>query len=252
MDNQLPKPLKPFAGKPLTLRGYTDPQGRDILEDTFCYAMVRYFALYAQNAENNTKAKIAEELIGYFGMRSFIHLKTGWYLQCSSDQFQQLLESHEQRLAARNVLKDKIRVEMMKAVSEWRTANHSNMLIFPNTHDELNKVIQGLTSKEIKQQNGFSKNTLIRDYYDTQPLIDYGSVSRVATTLIRCGMHPIDAVQMAGTLYLSPEHTAEPISLIANIHQVSKFLQANRQERELVSSPQLSLPESPQEPPLPA
>ena len=41
--NQLPEPPKPFAGKPLILLGYTDPQGRDILEDVFCSALVKYY-----------------------------------------------------------------------------------------------------------------------------------------------------------------------------------------------------------------
>ena len=244
-DNQLPKPLKPFAGKPLTLRGYTDPQGRDIVEDTFCYALVRYFAWYAQDAETNTQAKIAEELIGYFGMRSFIHLKTGWYSQCSSEQFQQLLESHEQRVAARNVLKNKIRLELMNVVGEWRKANCSNLLIHPDTHNELNKVIQGLTSKEIKQQNGLPKNALIRDFYDTQPLFDYGGVSRVATTLIRCGMHPLEAVKLAGALFLSPEHTPEAIPLVENIHKVTKLLESSKQERNLIESVNFSSPKLP-------
>src|SRR4028118_32508 len=43
INNSLPEPLKPFAGKSLTLEGYKDPQGRDILEDRFCSALVEYY-----------------------------------------------------------------------------------------------------------------------------------------------------------------------------------------------------------------
>lgn len=55
--NDLPEPLKPFAGKPLTLLGYSDPRGRDILEDRFCSALIEYFAWWAQDAEDNHQAK---------------------------------------------------------------------------------------------------------------------------------------------------------------------------------------------------
>lgn len=129
----------------------------------------------------------------------------------------------------------------MNAVSEWREANRANKLIYPRTHDELNKVIQKLTSKEIKEQNGLPKSALIRDYYDVQPLIDYGSVSRVATTLIRSGMHPLEAVQLAGALYLSPEYTPETIPLVENIHKVTKLLQSKKQEREIMSTKEPAL-----------
>lgn len=243
MDNQLPEPLKPFAGKSLSLMQYNDPVGRDILEDRFCSALIEYFAWWAHDADKNTQSKRAFSLIRDVGMRQLIHLKTGWHSECSSEEFDQLLESHEQRVTARNILKDELRPELMEAVKEWQKANHASRKIYWQTHDALNEVIQGLKSRQIKANNNLPKSALIRDYYDTRPLIDYASLSRPAANLIRCGIHPLEAVKLAASLCLSTAHNPEPIPLIENIHKVSKLLEDKKQAWKLRSKNQFQLPD---------
>ncbi len=244
MDNQLPEPLKPFAGKPLTLVGYTDHTGRDILEDRFCSALIEYFAWWAQDANENNQAKKAFSLIRDVGMRQLIHLKTGWQPECTDDDFEKLLAAHDERRTARHKLKDEDRVELMNAVKEWQKKNKASRRIYAQVHDELNKVVQSLTAQQIKRRNGLVKSALIRDYYDTNPLIDYGSLSRVAANLIRCGIDPVEAIHLAAALYFSPDRVSQEIPLIENIHKVTKILEAKKQERELNSRNEVYLPHS--------
>lgn len=234
LGNQLPEPLKPFAGKSLKLGGYTDPQGREILEDRFCSALVEYFAWWAQDANTNTQAKRAFGLIRDLGMRVFIHQKTGWNSVCNLEEFEQLRVTHEQRLTARNILKDELRPELMGAVKEWQQAHRASRKIYSQTHDALNECIQGLKSRQIKESNNLPGRAFIRDYYDTRPLIDYAAISRFAANLIRSSnFHPVEAVKLACVFYFPPSYTVKPVPLTENIHKVSKLLQARQQEMEL-------------------
>ncbi|MDZ8070603.1 MAG: hypothetical protein RMY64_34185 [Nostoc sp. DedQUE08] len=79
-ENSLPNCLKPFAGWNLVLTGYFDIEGRNILTDGFCAAMIEYYASYSKqvNKESQVKAQQTLDLIKHLGMRLFIHKKTGW------------------------------------------------------------------------------------------------------------------------------------------------------------------------------
>ncbi|MBN4000410.1 hypothetical protein [Nostoc sp. LPT] len=78
--NNLPPCLKPFAGMRLTFAEYSDTQGRVIVEDAFCAAVVEYYAKWSKPRQpgGNIKAQEALRLIQYLGIRVFIHHKTGW------------------------------------------------------------------------------------------------------------------------------------------------------------------------------
>ncbi|MEH2183711.1 hypothetical protein [Nostoc sp.] len=78
--NNLPPCLKPFAGMRLTFAEYSDTQGRVIVEDTFCAAIVEYYAIWLKPRQprDNIKAQETLRLIQYLGIRVFIHQKTGW------------------------------------------------------------------------------------------------------------------------------------------------------------------------------
>lgn len=243
-DNQLPEPLQPFAGKLLTLAGYIDPTGRNILEDRFCSALIEYFAWWAQDADDNYQAKKAVSLIRDVGMRQLIHLKTGWRPEHLDDEFEKLLAAHSERMTARERLKNEDRVKLMNAVGKWQTNHKTSRKIYSQVHDELNKVIQSLTSREIKRRNGLAKSALIRDYYDTHPLIDYSSLSRVATNLIHSGIDPVEAIHLAAALYFPPERISNEIPLIENVYKVAKILKAKKQKRQLDSLNQGGSPNS--------
>ncbi|MHC5933930.1 hypothetical protein [Nostoc sp.] len=59
----------------LTLIGYSDEEGRDIVEDGFCAAVVEYYAKWSKPRQpgGNIKAQQALRLIQHLGMRVFIH-----------------------------------------------------------------------------------------------------------------------------------------------------------------------------------
>lgn len=177
-------------------------------------------------------------------MRQLIHLKTGWQPKCTDDELEELWISHQERVTARIRLKDKDRVELMNAVKKWQIKQKYSRKIYSEVHDELNKVIQSLTSQEIKRRNGLVKSALIRDYYDTEPLIDYSSLSRVAANLIRCDIHPIEAINLAAVLYFSPERNPQEVPLKENIYKITKLLEAKRQQRKLNNQNQPYLPSS--------
>jgi hypothetical protein len=110
VQNDLPECFKPFAGKRLTLVQYYDPEGREILEDTFCAAVVKYFASEAPKDQRTVKATESDNLIRQVGMRQLIHLRTGWKPDVSPQDFEVKLTRHKQRLNTRIALRDVFRL----------------------------------------------------------------------------------------------------------------------------------------------
>jgi transcriptional regulator with XRE-family HTH domain len=262
--NYLPECLKPFAGKNLRLPGYSDQQGRDILEDGFCAAVVEYYARWSKskNRQSNVKAKQAleqiqslgmefmqeraGELIQNIGMRRFIHKKTGWqptYNYHVPDNFEQEFVAHEERLTTREFLKHKLNPELKSAIEEWRKANRASLKIYSDTFDAMNQVLQGLKSREIKQNNKLPKSASIRDYFEARPLFDYSGLNRLAANFIRDrNMHPVEAVHEAGKLFLPHGYIPKPVPIVENVYKADKRLRAEKEKRELAAGIQLSLP----------
>ncbi len=163
INNSLPEPLKPFAGKTLTLEGYTDPQGRDILEDRFCSALVEYYAKWADDAETNLVAQARLALTRELGLRLFIHMKTGWHPNCDAEEFNQDIRDEQKLLKAeirnnhritysrrREVLKD----HGVKLCSQgWITRQDYQILL-------------NMDTKQLRELYGISKEDLIVDYME--------------------------------------------------------------------------------------
>lgn len=59
---------------------YFDLEKRNILSDSFCIAIIKYYASYSKQANKESQAKAQQTLysITQIGMRIFIHEKTGW------------------------------------------------------------------------------------------------------------------------------------------------------------------------------
>ncbi|MBD1899311.1 hypothetical protein NDI44_19430 [Trichocoleus sp. DQ-A3] len=263
-DHSLPKCLQPFASKNLTLTGYSDPGGRDILEDRFCAAVVEYYARWSKskNRQNKAKAEQALELIQYLGMefmqerageliqnigmRRFIHKKTGWqpnYNSYASDKFEQAFTVHKERLTVRELLKHELDPELKSAIEEWRKANHASRKIYSDTYNAMNQVLQGLKSWEIKQNNKLPKSASIRDYFEARPLFDYSGLNRLAANFIRDrNKHPVEAVHEAGKLFLPHDYIPKPVPIVENVYKADKRLRAEKEKRELAAGLQLSLP----------
>jgi len=161
INNSLPEPLKPFAGKSLKLDGYNDPQGRGILEDRFCSALVEYYAVKAHDADTNVIAKARLALIRDLGMRLFIHMKTGWHPNCDAEEFNRDIRDEQKLLKAeirnnhritygrrREVLKD----HGVKLCSQvWITRQDYQILL-------------NMNPRELRELHGISKEDLIVDH----------------------------------------------------------------------------------------
>lgn len=260
----LPECLKPFAGKNLTLPGYYDQQGRDILEDGFCAAVVEYYAKWSKSKNKESKFKAeqalqeiealgiqfihdkAGELIQHIGMRVLIRQKTGWqpnYNPFYSDNFQQVWATHKERLNRRETLKHELDPELKSAIELYRKAHGLSRKIYSETYDAMNQVIQGLKSREIKKNNNLAKSAAIRDYFDTRPLFNYEGLSHLAANFIRDrDIPPVEAVYKAGELFLPKSHEPQPVPIVENVYKADRRLQAEKQQRELAAGIQLSLP----------
>jgi hypothetical protein len=164
INNSLPESLKPFAGKSLTLEGYTDHQGRrDILEDRFCSAIVEYYASEAHDAEINVIAKARLALIRDLGMRLFLHMKTGWHPNCDAEEFNQDIRDDQKLLKAEIRNNHKITYGQRREVLKkhgvtsrpqgWITRQDYQILLKKDT-------------KELREVYGISKTDLIVDHLE--------------------------------------------------------------------------------------
>jgi len=248
-NNSLPECLKPFAGYDLTLSGYSDPEGRDILADGFCAALIEYYASYSKqvNKESQAKAQQTLDLIKHLGMRIFIHKKTGWQSSYSSsssveDNFELEVEAHRVRLSIRQILRLDDYPELQLAIKEYGQEHHCLCWkLFSDTNDAMNKLLQGLKAREIREKNNLSRSVSLRDHYDTRPLMDYSALSRLTANQIRYhDKHPVDAVRIAFELLL-PKHIPHPVPIIENVYTADKRLRKVARQRRLKAGVQLSL-----------
>lgn len=125
MQNSLSEPLKPFAGQVLSLMQYTDPEGREVLEDGFCAAVIQHYACWSRDAKNNTQAKLALKLITHLGLRSLIHYKTGWE---SVSLNHQVLRLQEEVNFQRGLLEE--------TVAEMEGAHSVSRIIHNSVHNQ--------------------------------------------------------------------------------------------------------------------
>ncbi|QSJ17965.1 hypothetical protein JYQ62_03650 [Nostoc sp. UHCC 0702] len=250
IENSLPKCLKPFAGCDLVLTGYFDIEGRNILSDGFCAALIEYYASYSRqvNKESQAKAQQTLDLIQHLGMRLFIHKKTGWQFSSRpsssvEDNFELAFEAHRVRLSVRQILKLEEYPELQLAIKEYGQ-RHDCICprLFSDTHDAMNKLLQGLKAREIREQNKLSRSVSLRDHYDTRPLMDYSALSRLTANQIRYqDKHPVDAVRIAFELLL-PKHIPQPVPIIENVYTADKRLRKVAKQRRLKAGvQQLSL-----------
>lgn len=247
-ENSLPKCLKPFAGCSLVLTDYFDSEGRNILTDGFCAAMIEYYASYSKqvNKESQAKAQQTLDLIQHLGMRLFIHKKTGWkssYHSSSSveDNFEKELETHRVRLSIRQILRLEDYPELKSAIREYgQKHNCIGPRLFSDTNDEMNKLLQGLKAREIREQNKLSKTVSLRDHYDIRPLMDYSALTRLTTNqILEEDKHPVEAVRIAFKLLL-PKHKPQPVPIIENVYKADKRLKNIEKQKRLAAPVQMS------------
>lgn len=160
----------------------------------------------------------------------------------------------QQRNDIRVDLKDYLRPELMNAVVAYAKRNGlSCPKLCSEVHDMMNHRIQGKKAKDIRLLNGLPLGDLIRDYFETKPLVMYASINKIAKNRIEdSNIHPVQAVNDACDMYLGSAYQPKLFTPVENIHsQGRRVLQAKKrkalgayqrvQRQELLGGQQLSL-----------
>lgn len=159
----------------------------------------------------------------------------------------QQLTDYQQRYDIRVYLKDFLRPELMTAVIEWAEKHEKNpRTLCSEVHDAMNERIQGAKAQQIRLMGGLPLASLIRDYFGASPLIEYCAINKIAKNAI-CdeGMHPVVAVHKACDHYLGKLYVPKLAQIKENIHFQGRRLKAAKRRRELSTSRQLALWETP-------
>ena len=95
--NDLSEPLKPFAGRVLRLEA-KDPQGRLLIPDDVCQAVLEHYAFEARKYPGKQSAMENYRSIAKAGMRIFIWVKTGYLPQVLRDSLKGHTSNYIDRL----------------------------------------------------------------------------------------------------------------------------------------------------------
>lgn len=149
----------------------------------------------------------------------------------------------EQRMAERLNLKKNLRVELVTAALGYIQKRHLNPVkTLSKMHDTINERLQGLKAQDVRRKNGFSKHTLLRDYYEKNPLCEISVINRLgANYIVRYDMHPIDAINKACDDFLRDDHIPQPFLIAENVHAQGHRLAAALKRKQLSQPTQLSL-----------
>jgi hypothetical protein len=140
-------------------------------------------------------------------------------------------EEYNERFTVRVDLKDVKRKEFVRAIAHWQhklgiygsTSGNKN---FKDAHDRINIGLQNHKSMEIKAANNLPKSALIRDFFAVEVLMNYSSVSQIATNFLKDGTasNPLEAVDMAFACFLPSNYIAKPCQLVEDINKVRQSL----------------------------
>ena len=179
-----------------------------------------------------------------------------YFLQCEAElkrrletrsvgfrpDIEQECRAWQQRYDVRIYLKDQLRPELMNAVVVWAREQHeSPRKLAIAVHDAMNQRVQGMKSEEIKKANRLSKSSLVRDYFETMPLIDYATINRTAkNAIIDRDVHPVCAVHEACDSLFGLAYTPKPALIVENLYVQGRKLKAARNQKRLSQGQQLS------------
>lgn len=140
-------------------------------------------------------------------------------------------EEYNQRFSLRVDLKDIKRKMLVKAIAHWQHkqkiyGSKDGTKYFKAAHDRINLGLQNLSSQEIKSANNLPKSALIRDYFDSDVLINYSSISQIASNFLSdsTASNPVEAIDMAFACFLPKTYVAQPCQLVENINKVRQKL----------------------------
>jgi phage anti-repressor protein len=172
-------------------------------------------------------------------------------LQIMESQYAQEFEYYAQRVALREVLGHDQTPVMVEALFDWARDYDRSFSVrdLCNIYNEINKSIQSLTSKEIKDYNNLSKHSSIRDRFDLMTLDDYSAITRLVINAVRDnGMDPKKAVWKASAQWLGVNYVAKPVKLDEDIkkqgtrlNRVKSQLKSMKHKEALLQGLQLDL-----------
>jgi KilA-N domain len=149
----------------------------------------------------------------------------------------------QQRHDIRVFLKDFLRPELMDAVVKYAIAHkESPIKLASSVHDLMNKRIQGATSQEIKILNDLPIGSLIRDYFDSSPLIAYVGINQLAKNAIVDNLvHPLTAVDEACDRYLGKAYVPTLAPIVGNLYLKGEEIKQRRLQKQSVGRTQLTI-----------
>lgn len=151
----------------------------------------------------------------------------------------------KQRLDARENLKNNLRKELVGAALAYiRAAKLNPIKVLSEMHDTINERLQGIRAKEVRNRNGFSKSTLLRDYYEKHPLDEVSVINQLGANYIkRYNLHPVEAIHKACDDFLKDDHVPHPFLIVENVYTQGRRLMAALERKRLSQdSRQLELP----------
>lgn len=151
----------------------------------------------------------------------------------------------KQRLDARENLKDNLRKELVSAALVYiRAAKLNPIKVLSEMHDTINERLQGIRAREVRNRNGFSKSTLLRDYYEKHPLDEVSVINQLGANYIkRYNLHPVEAIHKACDDFLKDDHVPHPFLIVENVYAQGRRLMAALERKRLSQdSRQLELP----------
>jgi hypothetical protein len=154
IGNDLSEPLKPFAGKDFNLIGYIDPEGREILDDGFCAAVIQHYACWARGSKNNTQAKLALNLIAHLGIRTLIHHKTGWQ---HSDVKDRIIAELQKEVFESHAVLEAVASEIRGASSLDRGLHNLNHNQSDHLNNSIDKIDEYFSTRKPKRKRGRRK-----------------------------------------------------------------------------------------------
>lgn len=148
-----------------------------------------------------------------------------------------------QRRDIRFELKDVLRPELMEVVVAYAKEHCiSPYKLCSQVHDLMNKRIQGHKSKELKALGNLPLGDLIRDYFDTKPLVMYSAINKLAkNSIIDKGLDPLTAIDRACDDYLGKQYLAKPYQPVENLYLQGQRLTKKLNRSKYPNSAQLSL-----------
>ena len=149
----------------------------------------------------------------------------------------------QQRHDIRVFLKDFLRPELIDAVVKYAIAHkESPIKLASSVHDLMNKRIQGATSQEIKILNDLPIGSLIRDYFDSSPLIAYVGINQLAkNAIVDNSVHPLAAVDEACDRYLGKAYIPALAPIAGNLYLKGEEIKQRRLQKHLAKPTQLSV-----------